>query len=63
MGVSIHYLPLHIQPLYSQMKESLPVTMRLSEEIMTLPMSARMTFEDIDYVVGTLDSILNRKNT
>lgn len=63
VGVSIHYSPLHIQPLYSQMNESLPVTMRLSEEIMTLPMSARMTFEDIDYVVGTLDSILNRKNT
>lgn len=62
IGASIHYRPLHGQPLYGKNGvASLPVTERLAEQIMTLPISARMTRDDVDYVVYHLAKLLQRK--
>jgi dTDP-4-amino-4,6-dideoxygalactose transaminase len=62
IGASIHYRPLHVQPLYrSRASCSLPVTERLAGEIMTLPVSARMTDADVDYVVDWLEIIIDKK--
>lgn len=59
IGVSVHYKPLHIQSLYSGFRpRSLPVTDMLSAQIMTLPISARMMEEDVDYVCDHLAHIL-----
>jgi dTDP-4-amino-4,6-dideoxygalactose transaminase len=55
IGASVHYTPLHLQPLYSKSEtSSLPITERLAEQIMTLPISARMCVGDVDYVVKQL---------
>lgn len=62
IGASIHYRPLHSQPLYcNDGLTSLPVTERLSEQIMTLPISARMSLADVDYVVHHLTNFIQRK--
>ncbi len=62
VGASIHYRPLHRQPLYCKNGlASLPVTERLAEQIMTLPISARMTLDDVDYVVYHLAKLIRRK--
>jgi dTDP-4-amino-4,6-dideoxygalactose transaminase len=62
IGASIHYRPLHSQPLYSKDGQAtLPVTERLAEQILTLPISARMTLEDVDYVVHHLAEVIQRK--
>ncbi|MGE0470210.1 MAG: DegT/DnrJ/EryC1/StrS family aminotransferase [Nitrospira sp.] len=62
IGASIHYRPLHSQPLYCKDGgTSLPVTERLAEQIMTLPISARMTPEDVDYVVYHMGKLIPRK--
>ncbi len=62
IGASIHYRPLHGQPLYCKDGlASLPVTDRLSEQIMTLPISARMSLADVDYVVHQLTKLIQRK--
>lgn len=62
IGASIHYRPLHTQPLYCKNGlASLPVTERLAEQIMTLPISARMTRDDVEYVVHHLAKLLQRK--
>ena len=63
IGASIHYRPLHGQPLYCKDGlASLPVTERLAEQIMTLPISARMTLDDVDYVVHHLAKLIQRRS-
>jgi dTDP-4-amino-4,6-dideoxygalactose transaminase len=62
IGASIHYRPLHTQPLYChQAVNSLPVTEQLADEIMTLPISARMTEDDVDYVVDWLEILIDKR--
>lgn len=62
IGASIHYRPLHGQPLYCRDGlVFLPVTERLAEQIMTLPISARMTLDDVEYVVHHLAKLIQRK--
>lgn len=62
IGASIHYRPLHGQPLYCKNGVvSLPVTERLAEQIMTLPINARMTRDDVEYVVQYLAKLIQRK--
>lgn len=61
IGASIHYRPLHAQPLYAQQGVfSLPITEALAEKIMTLPISAKMTLADVDYVAEQLAYLLNQ---
>lgn len=61
IGASIHYRPLHGQPLYTARGISqLPVTESLAEKIMTLPISAKMTMNDVDYVVDNLVDLLSQ---
>jgi dTDP-4-amino-4,6-dideoxygalactose transaminase len=58
IGASIHYLPLHVQPLYRRYDDvALPVTESLAGTIMTLPIGARMGDADVDYVVAALAEI------
>lgn len=62
IGASIHYRPLHGQPLYCKAGlAALPFTERLAEQIMTLPISARMTLDDVVYVVHHLKKLIQRK--
>lgn len=62
IGASIHYRPLHGQPLYCKDGQAtLPVTERLAEQIMTLPISARMSPDDVEYVVHHLAKLIQRK--
>jgi UDP-4-amino-4-deoxy-L-arabinose-oxoglutarate aminotransferase len=58
IGATIHYAPLHLMPLYSDTKTqpSLPVTERIADRIMTLPISASMTVDDAEYVAEHLTS-------
>jgi dTDP-4-amino-4,6-dideoxygalactose transaminase len=58
IGASIHYLPLHKMPLYAPFARALPVTDRLADQIMTLPIGAAMTSLDVDYVTDHLQEIL-----
>jgi dTDP-4-amino-4,6-dideoxygalactose transaminase len=59
IGASIHYRPLHCQRLYAQRGSfDLPETDILAEEILTLPISAKMTLVDVDYVVEQLAQLL-----
>lgn len=60
IGASIHYRPLHTQPLYQRYGPwKLSVTEAVAERIMTLPISARMTTEDVDYVCAHLTNIIS----
>lgn len=61
IGASVHYRPLHGEPLYTVRGiSSLPNTDFLADKIMTLPISAKMTLADVDYVAAHLADILNQ---
>lgn len=51
IGASIHYAPLHTLPLYqSYVREPLPNVEQLMNDIMTLPIGASVTDENVTYV-------------
>jgi perosamine synthetase len=55
VGASVHYQPLHTMPVYAHPAGvTLPVTDRLADRILTLPISASMTLADVDYVAAQL---------
>lgn len=61
IGASIHYTPLHNMPLYAHCgTDALPVTEKLAAQIMTLPISAKMTLDDVDYVMNHFKNLLSR---
>ena len=59
-GISalIHYpVPIHLQPAYSYLgykKGELPVTEKLSEEILSLPIYPELEDNEIEYVIGKI---------
>lgn len=60
IGASIHYAPLHLMPLYRGRRKpvQLPVTERVAKRIMTLPISASMTFGDADDVLVQFNAVM-----
>ena len=60
IGAALHYAPLHEMPLYrgANAPPSLPLTEQVAKIIMTLPISASMTLEDVDYVAAELERLL-----
>lgn len=52
IGASIHYYPLHYMPIYEYKGKKLVNTENIASSILTLPISASMTLEDAEYVVG-----------
>ena len=59
IGASIHYAPLHVMHFYAPYRTQLPETENLGRRILTLPISASMTEDDVAYVVDHLSEILN----
>lgn len=61
IGASIHYAPLHQMPLYAHyLHGGLEVTEKLAGQIMTFPLSAKMTLEDVDYVMDHVADLLGQ---
>jgi dTDP-4-amino-4,6-dideoxygalactose transaminase len=59
IGASVHYQPLHTMPVYKTAgRVSLPNTDALADRILTLPISASMTADDVDDVVSQLEDVL-----
>lgn len=59
IGASIHYKPVHQMPYYAQKAhQSLPVTERIAERIMTLPISAHMTVDDARDVMDSFERVV-----
>jgi dTDP-4-amino-4,6-dideoxygalactose transaminase len=61
IGASVHYTPLHTMPLYANSNSGeLPITEVLAKQIMTLPISAKMTLDDVDYVMSHFEELLGQ---
>lgn len=56
---SVHYPAVHKFSIYSQYKTSLPKTEYIAENEITLPMYGSLTNSEIDFIVETLNHLLN----
>jgi dTDP-4-amino-4,6-dideoxygalactose transaminase len=57
----IHYKPNHLLSLYGGGRERLPVTERLYEELLTLPLHAALQDEEIGQVTAAVTEFLSQK--
>ena len=59
IGVGVHYRGVHLQPYYrdkySLRPEQFPEATRISERVLSLPLSPKLSFEDQDDVVDALE--------
>jgi dTDP-4-amino-4,6-dideoxygalactose transaminase len=62
IGTLVHYpIPAHLQPAYAHLgvaRGSLPVTERLADEVLSLPLYPELAFDQIDEVAATLDRVV-----
>lgn len=62
IGMSVHYIPLHLQPYwrdrYELKPEMFPVSQRVFERTATLPLYSRMSDEDVERVVRAVKASL-----
>jgi dTDP-4-amino-4,6-dideoxygalactose transaminase len=56
----IHYKPNHLLSLFGGGREPLPVTEKLYEEVLTLPLHAGLTEADVDHVTGAVQEFLGK---
>lgn len=59
VGATVHYTPLHHQPLYRHTACALPVTDDVATRVLTLPISASMTLDDARDVRTALERELS----
>ncbi|MGO4153393.1 DegT/DnrJ/EryC1/StrS family aminotransferase [Cupriavidus sp. YAF13] len=63
IGCSVHYIPLHLQPYwrdqYHLTPEMFPVSQRVYERTLTLPLYTRMRDEDVERVIKSVRDAFN----
>ena len=64
IGASVHFIPLHLHPYYRQTygyrAADCPVASAAYEQILSLPLYARMTPEDVERVIDAVMDIVQR---
>lgn len=64
IGCSVHYIPLHLQPYwrdrYKLTPQMFPVSQRIYERTLSLPVYPRMTDDDVHRVVRAIKGALNQ---
>lgn len=58
IGTTIQFIPNHLQPVFAEFAVPLPVTERLYQEIVTLPLYYEMTDADVETVIGEVTAFL-----
>lgn len=63
IGVNVHYIPIHMLGFYARLLGHRPGDLPVAEDaylrLITLPLFAAMTDDDLDSVVNALDKVLN----
>lgn len=63
VGTSVEYIPNHLQPAFVEWRTSLPVTEQLHREILSLPLFAEITDEDVSCVVEAVTTYFGHGGT
>jgi perosamine synthetase len=56
IATGVHYMPAHLHPYYKDLPADLPVTDRVWETLLTLPLFPDLTDDQVDYIVETIKS-------
>lgn len=63
IGCSVHYIPLHLQPYWRETcrltPEMFPISQKIYERTVSIPMYSRMTKQDVDRVCAAVKVALN----
>lgn len=62
IGTSVHFIPLHLMPFYRRYgyrKGDLPITEKVFNSIVSLPIYPQLTLEQLDYIIRCINDILN----
>ena len=63
IGTGVHYIANHIQPLFREYSsKELPITSKLWNEIVTLPLHCRLSDDDIQKVIENVLEFEKREN-
>jgi perosamine synthetase len=54
IAASVHYMPIHLHPLYRKYKTSVPVTMKVWKKLVTLPMFPDLSNSDTENIIKTI---------
>jgi len=57
----IHYHPIHKMSYYRK-KEKLPITEKIGNEIVSIPIHPNLKESDVDYIIKTVNQIRNKNN-
>jgi perosamine synthetase len=64
IGVNVHYIPVHLHPFYRDRfgtgKGLCPIAEAAYEQILSLPMSAGMTDQNVERVISTMIELINK---
>jgi dTDP-4-amino-4,6-dideoxygalactose transaminase len=60
---SVHYPAVHRFSIYKEFALPLPNTEYAADNLITLPMFSRLTFEQVDYICNTLKEAVGETNT
>ncbi len=67
IGCSIHFISLHLHPFYRDKyrfsESDFPVSADLSRRVITLPLFADISVDDIDHVVNSIKDIIRKNKT
>jgi perosamine synthetase len=56
ISTSVHYMPLHLHPVFKKIKANVPVAEKVWKKLVTLPLYPDMTDEEVDHVIKTVKS-------
>jgi len=63
VGSGVHYIPNHIQPVFKKFSpDALPITDKMAEQIITLPLYYDMTDSDVELVLNSVKEFFNAKS-
>jgi perosamine synthetase len=54
ISTSVHYMPLHLHPIFKNTKVDVPVAEKVWKRLVTLPLYPDMTNEEVEHVVKTV---------
>lgn len=62
IGVSVHFIPIHLHPYYKEQfgfkTGDFPISEKIYEQILSLPLYSRMSDKDVDDVIYSIEKIL-----
>jgi dTDP-4-amino-4,6-dideoxygalactose transaminase len=64
IGVAVHYVALHLQPYYvknfNTNPQDYPIASNYSERVISLPLYPKMSFADVEQVIGTVKDLVKK---